>query len=295
MKRYILGLLALGLLSCPLMGQTTISGPRVEARCEEDSIDTPKSLQRNAWAKRCGYISRRTWDFNVHDDDGSIRARPFYPSFSKKGDFDDWWKAPVVESAKCGLGPNNVYSFITNCRASCFTPDQEILFEEGSLTIFDAFSKRATNIVTLSDSATIDSLEYTIRPVEEYTESIRNVEHDILVIKTETGGQLKVTPNHPLLVSTGHMKLAEDLKKGDSLIHKSGNFDQIDSIELVKFYGKVYNVKPNSRDEKGTVKLNGQVIVAQGYLSGSIYYQNSGANFVNRLVLRDTIPSNLYN
>ncbi|MBU2705294.1 hypothetical protein KCM76_04840 [Zooshikella marina] len=265
---------------------------RFEKRCEDDSLNSSSAFGRNDWAKKCQYISHRTWDFNINDDFGNRRGRPFYPSFYQPNNFDNWFKAPTTGTAKCGRGAGDKYTKILTCLASCYTPDQKLLFPEGELTIYDAFSRQVKKIVTLADAASLDSLQYTTRPVAAYSESVRDVLHEILVIKTQNGGQLKVTPNHPLLISSGHMKNAEDLKAGDALISQNGTFDPIKSIESTEFFGKVYNVRPNSSSEEG-VSLNGQIVIAQGFLSGSMYYQNTGAYHVNRLVLRDNLPEDL--
>lgn len=266
---------------------------RLEKRCEDDSINSAAGFGRNDWAKKCNYITNRTWDFNVNDDFGKRRGRPFYPSFYKPSNFDDWFKAPTVATAKCGRGAGDQYTAVLTCLASCYTPDQKLLFSEGELTIYDAFSRRVQKIVTLDDAASLNHLFYTTRDVDAYSESIRDVLHKILVIKTKNGGQLKVTPNHPLLVSTGHMRNAEDLNVGDALIAQDGSFDPVASIDNVEFFGKVYNVRPDSTSDKG-VSLNGQIVVAQGFLSGSMYYQNTGAYHANRLVLRDSLPEVLF-
>ena len=263
---------------------------RIEQRCEDDSLTIAMAIGRNDWSKKCEHISHRTWDYNMNDDYGKQRARPFYPSYYVPNDFDDWWRAPTKKTTACSRPAK--FSAMIHCRASCYTPDQKLLFPEGELTIFDAFTRRVSKIVTLDDAASLDNLVYTTRPVDAYSESVRDVLHEILVVKTETGGELKVTPNHPLMVSTGHMRTADNMSVGDELIAEDGSFDSITSIESIEFYGKVYNVRPDSFGEEG-VSLNGQIVVAQGYLSGSMYYQNTGANHVNRLILRDSLPEEL--
>lgn len=143
--------------------------------------------------------------------------------------------------------------------------------------------------MTLSDAAELNNLAYTVKDVEAYSESITDIVHDIRVLNMASGGQLKVTENHPLLVSTGHMKTADNISVGESLIYQDGNYDVITSIDDIDFYGKVYNVQPDASD----ASLNGQIVVAQGYLSGSMYYQNEGADLTNRLLLRSNIPDSL--
>ncbi|PNQ53959.1 cell surface protein, partial [Vibrio agarivorans] len=175
------------------------------------------------------------------------------------------------------------------CVASCYTPDQKILFVDGEHEIYDAFTKKLTNIIALSDSSSLDNISYQVKGVEAYSESIIETVHNIRVFNTVNGGQLKVTDNHPLLLSTGYMQTAENIKVGDSLISKDGSFDEIINIEDVKFTGKVYNVMPDTSDKS----TNGQIVVAQGFLSGSMYYQNDGADLTGRLLLRSQVPSDL--
>ncbi|WP_018692014.1 Hint domain-containing protein [Algicola sagamiensis] len=268
-------------------------GARLLKRCEEDSLSNAQGHQRNDWAYKCKHYSKRTWEYNRLDDNDNVRTRPYYPTYVNPKNFDDWWRAPKDKNAACSYGPGNKYTEFNFCLASCYTPDQKILFADGEMAIFDAVTKRVSKIVTLDDQSTLHSLGYQVRDVDAYSESIRDVLHTILVLKTQSGGELKVTENHPLLVSTGHMRNAEDIHVGDKLIAENGSFDTIVSIEPIKYYGKVYNVKPNSNNENGVTSLNGQIVIAQGYLSGSFYYQNTGAHHVNRLVLRDRIPDNL--
>ncbi|KZN41274.1 hypothetical protein N482_20665 [Pseudoalteromonas luteoviolacea NCIMB 1942] len=177
---------------------------------------------------KCKYISNRTYDYNINDDWGNQRSRVYYPSFYKPGNFNDWWRAPTSKAPAC---TNNGYTGIIHCLSSCYTPDQKLLFAEGELAIFDAFTRRVSRIVTLSDDATLDSLAHTVRDVDAYSESVRDVEHGILHIKTASGGSIKVTLNHPLLISSGHLKNAEDIKVGDALIAENGDFDQIRCLD----------------------------------------------------------------
>ncbi|KAF7764334.1 hypothetical protein PCIT_b0306 [Pseudoalteromonas citrea] len=262
----------------------------VNKRCETDSLNVSQATGRNNWAKACGVISPRTHDFYVTDDYGRPRARPIYPTFIKGWDHTQGWIAPTTANASCNV-PAGYFPNVT-CQASCYTPDQKLLFAEGELAIFDAFTRKVSKIVTLDDDASLDNITYTVRDLKAYSESLVEVVHDILVVKTKSGGSLKVTPNHPLLLSTGQMRNAEDIQIGDSLIAESGEFDEITAIEEIEFFGKVYNVEPNSNGEHEVI-LNGQIVVAQGFLSGSMYYQNTGFNHVNKYLLRDTLPDDL--
>ncbi|AUI87529.1 cell surface protein [Vibrio azureus] len=275
--------LTLGLTSLSISAN---DGARLEKRCSLDSLSPSQAVGRNEWAHKCKHISKRTMEYNTLDDFDNPRARPLYPSFFNPANFDDWFKAPIVKSGSCDI---KHYTKQIHCVSSCYTPDQKILFVDGEHEIYDALTKKLTNIVALSDNASLDNISYQVKDVEAYSESIVETVHNIRVFNTANGGQLKVTDNHPLLVSTGYMLTAENIKVGDSLISKDGSFDEIINIEDVKFTGKVYNVMPDTSDKS----TNGQIVVAQGFLSGSMYYQNDGANLTGRLLLRDQIPSDL--
>ena len=259
----------------------------IAKRCSMDSLNPQQAIGRDKWAAKCGHITPRAADFYMYDDLGKVRARPKYPSFFNPKNFNDWFKAPTSENGSCDI---KHYKEMMFCVSSCYTPDQKILFVDGEHEIYDALTKKLTNIVALSDNANLDNISYQVKDVEAYSESIVETVHNIRVFNTANGGQLKVTDNHPLLVSTGYMLTAENIKVGDSLISKDGSFDEIINIEDVKFTGKVYNVMPDTSDKS----TNGQIVVAQGFLSGSMYYQNDGADLTGRLLLRGQVPSDLF-
>jgi hypothetical protein len=52
-------------------------------------------------------------------------------------------------------------------------------------------------------------------------------------------------------------------------------------------FTKVYNLKPTTTD------LTSNILVAQGYLSGSVRYQNEYIKYLNRVLLRHNIPSSV--
>ncbi|OCQ20777.1 cell surface protein [Pseudoalteromonas luteoviolacea] len=290
MKTQILVLSACATFFASMYAVAAVDPVIVKQRCENDSLAPAPARGRTDWALECRIITPRTHDFYVNDDYGNPKARPQYPSFTKTNDYTSFWIAPTSKTAGCSV--RSGYSATITCTASCYTPDQKLLFAEGELTIYDAFTRKVSKIVTLDDDASLDNITYTVRNVHAYSESVVDVLHEILVIKTKNGGSLKVTPNHPLIISNGQMKNAEDIQIGESLIAENGDFDEITSIEEIEFYGKVYNVEPNSNGEHEVI-LNGQIVVAQGFLSGSMYYQNTGFGYVDKYVLRDNIPDDL--
>jgi hypothetical protein len=85
----------------------------------------------------------------------------------------------------------------------------------------------------------------------------------------------------------GVVKTADKFKVGESLIHYLTGLDPIVSIKKEGYFGKVYNLAPNTK-----LPLS-NILVAQGYLNGSSYFQNDGVDLQNRKLLRRTVPNRL--
>ncbi|AUI87527.1 hypothetical protein BS333_13995 [Vibrio azureus] len=110
-------------------------------RCDDDSLTPYEAIQRNKWAKKCGHISRRDYDYYTYDDDGKLRARPKYPSFYNRASFNDWFKAPITENAACGI---RHYTHKLFCVSSEPTPEQRAILlrcDDDSLTPSEAIQR----------------------------------------------------------------------------------------------------------------------------------------------------------
>ena len=195
------------------------------------------------------------------------------------------WRAPADRNAPCNVpGGMQVIAF---CTASCYTGDQQVLFPEGFVEIQQAKKEILPDVMVLRDASTFDNLKLISYPVESYTEEVRPSWQDILHFKMKSGGSLKVTTNHPIMDESGVVKTADKFKVGESLVHYLHGLDPIQKIEKKGHFGKVYNLAPNTR-----LPIS-NVVVAQGYLNGSSYFQNEGEAEQNRLLLRRQLPQNL--
>jgi len=173
------------------------------------------------------------------------------------------------------------------CTASCYTPEQEILFPEGFFEIKQAKEQVFPDVMALRDASTFSNLKLASYPVESYTEEVRPTWHDILRFKMKSGGSLSVTTNHPVVDEDGAVKTADKFKVGESLIHYLSGLDPIVTIKQERYWGKVYNLAPNTKLPMSNI------LVAQGYLNGSSYFQNDGIDLQNRKLLRRTVPDRL--
>jgi hypothetical protein len=105
----------------------------------------------------------------------------------------------------------------------------------------------------------------------------------MIVFKMKSGGQLTLTPNHPILNDQVMMVLASDYQVGDNLVLAGGKLDPIVSADHTNYYGKVYNVLVKTNDPKRNV------VITNGYLNGTAYFQNDGAIYVNRALFRKNL------
>lgn len=227
--------------------------------------------------------------------DARKRPRPLYPTF---GTTDNLADANNVQLWPSSTNPNDCSLFKANgtqtgtfyvngyCEASCYTPDQELLFSGGYISILDALNSRREDLMTVSADSTLDSLKLTKGTTDAYTVETRDTKQNIILISTKSGGSLSVTDEHPIINGEGRMVQAKTLKVGDELVRFDGSVDPIVSVKQSSHFGKVYNVRPVAEE------LVSNVLVAQGFLVGSSRFQNDDVNNINRLILYHSVPGN---
>ncbi|MBF0299820.1 MAG: hypothetical protein HQK51_13930 [Oligoflexia bacterium] len=268
----------------------TIRAPQgvIPERCSEDNLSPEEAIERLYWANRCGYLSTRYLDFCLNDDNGSTRARPIYPSFVSS-DFSKAWAAcPKNRNADCNIPQMFQVVQPIFCISSCYTPDQKILFPKGEVAkapieipIIDAYLANIKSVMTVNPMSSIDNIILEETPVKFYTKEAIDTNNKIIVITTEKNKKIKVTENHPLIDGDGFIKEAKDFLIFDFLLNQYGQKEKIIDISYFNHHGKVYNLLPDSNN------LLNNIIVAEGLLSGSAFYQNDGVIYLNRKILRD--------
>ncbi len=195
------------------------------------------------------------------------------------------WFAPKEESAPCNaIEPGYTIAFF--CASGCYAPEQEVLYANGYERIADARKKDLKAIMTLSNDSTLDNPTLKESTREKYITDAKAGQQTLLYFHMASGGELKITLNHPLIDREGKIRRADQFAEGDFLVKADGSLDAIKKIDTdEKYFGKVYNVSVDSQDPKE------QIIVAQGYLNGSLFYQNEGVREVNRQLLRTSIAA----
>jgi hypothetical protein len=223
------------------------------------------------------------------------RVRPLYPSFENTpvaGGGTQLFPHPTLADCRLytdtgGASPiaaGASFYVIAYCESSCYTPDQNVEFSTGQVNIVDAMKQQRDDVVTLSKDATLDNITTKVDNVYSYTTETRDSEHVIFELTTASGGSLRVTNEHPVMISEGMLVKAEKLVIGDELLKADGTPDAIISVNKTTHFGKVYNIKPASRE------LVSNILIAQGYLVGSARFQNDDVKYMNRVLLFRGVP-----
>lgn len=266
---------------------------------ESDWLDVNQAKARIDWAISCGHIApvaRKLFEFYMDPD--TLDKVPYpkdangnftklnYPTFAHKDEARNHpvWKPDL---ASCDM-PDDVI-FLGICTTGCYEPDQVVLFEDGYKTLPEAFKKTEKGrLLVVSEGSSFDTIEFAAKDVSYFTADIRETTQPIVTFSMASGGQLKVTQNHPLVDGNGFVKEASALKVGDSLVLADGRLDQIVERSERDFTGKVWNVAPQAGGSQNNI------VVAQGYLNGSARYQDGSVKDLNRLQSRNLIDAKVF-
>ena len=294
-----------------MMNKGTIQ-EHVMHRCELDSLNNEQALGRILWLVKCQrpFISREVVRVagGAFDGESSVMfflqlygiitengryvskdlqngKRQFYPLIANPG-ANAAWIGPISEATSCAAGaplPSD-YHWIADCLSSCYKPSGKLSFGGHAVPIGEARSRGIAEVDVLSPESTLEQPVQTSLPVDYYVESFQETWHDIIRLKMLSGGVLEVTDNHPLLDQNGLMKEAMLFNLADSLVQANGELDPVVEIEEERWFGKVENIQPSS------TQTSHNIVIAEGYLSGSSWFQNDGESQKGRILDRANIP-----
>lgn len=258
-----------------------------EARCSSwgDNLTQPQATQRWKWAFKCdGVNKRQLWTYREYTaPNGSKRpAYPIYGVFTDDFTADPTnplgWFPPKSESADCYIPEG--YTIIGFCAGGCYTADQMILLNGSQKSIKSMLEQNSTKVMTLDEDSNLSSLKMKDGQVSSYMKSIVSGVHPIIKIKTDSGKDLEVTLEHPLVTTTGDYIAAQDLEVGTKLLNEFGEEEIVTELERKDVEGKVYNLRTKGNQETD------RVIVAGGLLNGDLTVQQRKANKANQVLLR---------
>ncbi|MFN7823867.1 MAG: cell surface protein [Pseudobdellovibrionaceae bacterium] len=276
----------------------------VARRCSHDSLSIQQAQGRYDWMVKCQDQVPVIKEFLAEFEDVKVankdkngskstwtlngKGRKLYPTFMNRATTPEKvWKAPVTKTASCEV-PETVY-IAAVCVASCATPEQEIIAQAkanqklSKVSFIDALTQNYGFVGTLASNSSMAVKQIKKTKVDQWVTELVDSEHQILNFKMKSGGTLRITPNHPLVSAEGAMKIADEFKVGDSLVKLGGQLDEITDIVPEVYFGKVYNVFVKSN------ALHHNIVVTNGYLNGTAFFQNEGAKNLNKALFRKKI------
>jgi hypothetical protein len=257
-------------------------------RCTDDQLPNDGNASADArvkWANDCGLVraSKAFTHYLDANDEWQPASVHRYPIFAhNQAPGYPVWK-PNYSS--CAIPADVVW--YTICAPGCYEPTQRVLFADGYTGIKAAKDAAKDVLVTLAPDATFEALTFKTQKVQRYTESRVAAKERMIRFQLASGGALMITVEHPMVDQTGTLRNAKTFKVGDSFVKVDGTLDPITKIEEKDYFGKVYNVAPKSSEGIENI------VVAEGYLSGSHKFQASDVSNFERYKERPVIPSRL--
>ncbi|MBC7370130.1 MAG: hypothetical protein H7326_01105 [Bdellovibrionaceae bacterium] len=280
----------------------------VAYRCSQDSLSNQQAQGRYEWMMKCQSSVPVIADFLKNFDDvkakkGNVtltidptnpNAQHLYPTFMNRATSPEKvWKAPIVKNASCEV-PATVYVAAV-CVSSCATPEQQIMAEIKNgrqmkyTTFVEALTQNLPKVATLASVESMNSKQIARTSVQQWVTELIDTDHVIIEFKLKSGRILKLTTNHPVVASDGSMKLAGEFKVGDSLVQLGGHLDEIISADRIAYFGKVYNLFTDSAE------IHKNIVITNGYLNGTAYFQNQGAKDMNRGLFKNKLTVGIFN
>jgi hypothetical protein len=267
-------------------------------RCAGDTLSAKEAHGRMRWLEKCSAHSREVRHFvealaSVEHGGEGIGVEPsaMYPTFmDRKSTPEVGWRAPTSPEAPCAL-PEKAYVSAV-CVSSSVTPDQLIAVQDGAswsyLKISEAEAAKIPVVATLAPDATMQTKKMAPGRVHKWIEDPAPSEHVVFDFHMKSRRVLRVTPSHPLLTAHGAIKPAYNFYPGERLVQVGGLTEEIESIEVAHFYGKVFNVFVDSADAKGNL------VVTNGYLNATPAYQDQDRSTMNRAILRHNLIQGVF-
>ncbi len=174
-----------------------------------------------------------------------------------------------------------------HCPCGCFAPETLIqialegaLLQEKKTAEEIVFGKDEDLLVThLKESSHLNEFEYGAEKIrlKTFGKELKK----IYKIKAEGKDPLLLTEKHPILLSSGVMIQAKDLKETDSLLSVTGDVVSVEKIERMPFKQDVVNFSLDTKNPKE------HLIFANDLVVGDQYWQASLEDLLNQVLIRE--------
>lgn len=247
-------------------------------RCNQDQLSASQAPGRNAWALRWGLITQAQHDgANMMGMYWVFNKGSYYYGVAGSTSNPKVWIAQSSDNVAAGT----YLSAVGACVPGCYTPEQQILTDEGLVGIEQAYERDIKSVIALTEDSSLGQLEFAPQTIDSFVAG--ETEELIYVLEGSDGQRLEVTAEHPMVLSSGEIVEAWTLEPGDHLLGEHGETIVLRNIDTFMFEGTVWNLRPQTEVKQENV------LVAEGFLTGSHRFQYEWADEVNKLLRRDSI------
>jgi len=182
--------------------------------------------------------------------------------------------------------PFSPTQYLGYCRCGCLAKQTEVFVEQANgaqWVQIDSLPghEDETNLFSLAANASLSSWDYGTSGLTAMT--IGPEQKPLVWVTTTAGQSIGLTETHGVLLATGFMARAEELKVGDALVDIDGVPQKITKIDRRPADGDVYNVLTDA----GLNDKPGHVIFANQLAVGDLYWQNILESEFRQLVIRE--------
>lgn len=229
-------------------------------RCANKSIGTTSCEARRKFALERGCISEEEYN-----DLKKLGSYPLCDPFEGEG----------------------LKQFGGYCACGCFAPETLIqVAEDGKLLEKKKSAQeiifgrdKELEVTHLKNSSILHSFQYDSSPIRVRT--FGKESKKIYKIKARGKAPLLLTEKHPILLASGRVVQAKDLKSTDSLVLKEGESVVIEKIERIPFKQDVLNFAVETKTPTE------HLIFAEDIVVGDQYWQASLEDLLNQVILRE--------
>ncbi len=197
--------------------------------------------------------------------------RHFNRGCISKEEHDYGAKASPQRVPLCVEIAENTWKFHAWCYCSCFAKGTRILVEDKVnlshlwLPIEDVTKDlERYHLVVPSSDAKMGNMKYETREIKTWTAGHES--NPLYILKTKSGEELIITGNHQVVLASGQLAEASNLKVGDNLVHMDGSSSEIASIDFHIVEDDVYNVLTSNSTN---------LVFAEGVMVGDLLWENS--------------------
>ena len=233
-----------------------------------------KATGRHKWAVRCRVVDpkqKAMLDFFVEQG--------LFASFTRTD--GSGGLAPFHQDAPCN--PPGTWRLVGSFPLGCFAHSTRLLFGDVWRTIPDAVNSSQSKLTALDTNSTLFNQKLRMDvEVQSYTHGLEK--YPVITVSVINGKKITVTKNHPMIGGHGEIIPAQELVANAFVLTLDGP-QRIVGIEEHYPDEEVWNIRPTSSDP-----LN-NVLIAEGFFTGSIRFQNEWADRAFRLMVAESMSA----